>query len=123
MENDEHVEWDLCVMDDQADCSKWVCTINEAIGGPACSAEGAAAGEEAAAGEAADGQADEKKDDKDKPTVILEQPIYMLPLPSPICNIDYNFNSHGDDWMLCGCKEPMQSPINLPDVSCLESMK
>jgi hypothetical protein len=30
----------------------------------------------------------------------------MLPLPSPICHIDYNFNAHGDDWKLCGCKEP-----------------
>ncbi len=55
--------------------------------------------------------------------MILEQPIYMLPLPSPICHIDFNFNFHGDDWILCNCKEPLQSPIDLPDVSCLESMK
>jgi hypothetical protein len=47
----------------------------------------------------------------------------MLPLPSPICHIDFNFNSHGDDWKTCNCMEPNQSPVDLPDVTCAESMK
>lgn len=102
--NSEEQEWDLCVMDTEADCSKWVCVIKEALGGPACAgaadAAAGAEGEAAAAGEEKK-EGEEAKVEKE----IVEQPIYMLPLPSPVCKIDFNFNAHGDDWKLCGCKD------------------
>lgn len=93
-------------MDSEPDCSKWVCAIKEALGGPPCATAADAAGDAAAgAGEAAAGE-EKKEEDKKEEKEIVEQPIYMLPLPSPVCKIDFNYNAHGDDWKLCGCKEP-----------------
>ena len=105
VENDEFEEWDLCVMDEEPNCEKWVCAIQTQLGGPPCSADGSgegAAGEEAAGEE----KKEEEKKEEPKVTEIIEQPIYMLPLPSPVCHIDFNYNSHGDDWKTCNCQQP-----------------
>lgn len=38
----------------------------------------------------------------------------IIPLPSPDCATDWNYNFHGMDWV-CNCNEGLeQSPINLP---------
>jgi carbonic anhydrase len=39
----------------------------------------------------------------------------MVPLPSPTCNENWNYERNGDDWV-CDCKEGVeQSPIDLPN--------
>ena len=39
----------------------------------------------------------------------------IIPLPSPDCVTDWNYNFHGMDWV-CKCNEGReQSPIDLPD--------
>ena len=80
MESDSEEEWELCVMDEEPDCSKWVEAVNENIGGE--EEEGEKKTEES-------GKTDEEKEVE---KVIVEQPIYMLPLPSPVCHVDFNFN-------------------------------
>ena len=59
----------------------------------------------------------EKKND-DSPKKVIEktvnQPIIIIPLPSPQCNDHWNYFKHGSDWE-CTCKEgKQQSPIDLP---------
>lgn len=40
----------------------------------------------------------------------------IIPLPSPDCVTDWNYNFHGMDWV-CKCNEGLeQSPIDLPDI-------
>ena len=48
----------------------------------------------------------------------------MLPLPSPNCKVDFNYNLHGEEWK-CGCNEQsrLQSPIDLPDHTCLKRIR
>lgn len=41
------------------------------------------------------------------------QPIIIIPLPSPVCNEDWNYQQNGRDWQ-CDCKGPAQSPIDIP---------
>jgi hypothetical protein len=44
----------------------------------------------------------------------------IVPLPSPDCEKDWNYNFHGEEWV-CRCNEGReQSPINLPNVAQLE---
>jgi len=46
---------------------------------------------------------------------IIEEATILVPLPSKICNDNWNYQNHGEDWE-CQCKEGlMQSPIDLPD--------
>jgi len=48
--------------------------------------------------------------------------MYLIPLPAPICDVDYNYKKHGDDWK-CGCDEKYnQSPINLPEPETLKKL-
>jgi hypothetical protein len=72
--NSEKVEWDLCVLDAEPDCSKWVCAIEEAIGGPPCPAGGPPGAEGGDGAAPADGgaPADAAKDDKAKEKEIIE---------------------------------------------------
>ncbi len=52
------------------------------------------------------------------PTVIketIEEATILIPLPSKICNNEWNYTNHGEDWE-CQCKDGlMQSPIDLPE--------
>jgi len=42
------------------------------------------------------------------------QPVMIVPLPSPDCASDWNYDQHGADWV-CRCNEGLeQSPIDLP---------
>jgi len=44
---------------------------------------------------------------------IIEQPIIMMPIPSPFCNENWNYAKSGSNWN-CKCSESLsQSPINL----------
>lgn len=40
--------------------------------------------------------------------VVIEdkviQPIMVVPIPSPDCAVDWNYNEHGKDWK-CRCNE------------------
>lgn len=48
-------------------------------------------------------------------TETIEEATILVPLPSKICNDNWNYENHGDDWE-CQCKDGMmQSPIDLPD--------
>ena len=50
---------------------------------------------------------------------IIKQPLILIPLPSPDCAKDWNYNLHGTDW-ICRCNEGIeQSPIDLPKVEAL----
>jgi carbonic anhydrase len=47
----------------------------------------------------------------------ITQPIVIIPLPSKVCNQDYNWKKNGRDWE-CECAEGReQSPINLPSIA------
>jgi carbonic anhydrase len=54
---------------------------------------------------------------ENQPTIIektVTQPIILIPLPSRMCNENWNYLRHGLDWE-CDCAEGKeQSPINLP---------
>ena len=44
---------------------------------------------------------------------IIKEPMILIPLPSPVCNEDWNFGSKGTNWN-CKCSEGFeQSPINV----------
>lgn len=44
----------------------------------------------------------EEEEEKKCKKEIVEQPVYLLTLPAPVCSVDFNYKQHGDDW-LCGC--------------------
>ena len=51
------------------------------------------------------GQPCEKKDAVASiPKKKMLQPLMIIPLPSPDCETDWNYNFHGDDWV-CKCNE------------------
>jgi len=62
----------------------------------------------------------------DKNVQIIEkrvkEPIVIIPLPSPHCNENWNYQQRGDDWE-CECIEGVeQSPIDLPLAKdCIDS--
>ena len=29
---------------------------------------------------------------------IIKEPMILIPLPSPVCNEDWNYGSHGSNW-------------------------
>lgn len=44
----------------------------------------------------------------------VTQPLIIIPLPSKVCNSNWDYNKHGENWE-CNCQEGKeQSPINLP---------
>lgn len=46
---------------------------------------------------------------------IVKQPVIIIPVAAPMCNQNWNYLLHGDDWQ-CDCQEGIsQSPIDLPD--------
>lgn len=46
---------------------------------------------------------------------VIEEAMILVPLPSKVCNDNWNYQNHGEDWE-CQCKEGLvQSPIDLPD--------
>ena len=56
-------------------------------------------------------------------TKIVKQPLILVPLPSPDCAKDWNYNQHGLDWK-CRCNEGLeQSPIDLPGKDQSEQIK
>ncbi len=51
---------------------------------------------------------------------IINQPIIIIPVPSPMCNEKWDYSSHGEDWQ-CDCVEGIgQSPIDLPDIKSIK---
>ena len=45
--------------------------------------------------------------------IIEDQPIWLFPNPTPVCNQDWNYRAHGTDWG-CKCSEGAdQSPITI----------
>jgi len=63
------------------------------------------------------GEEGENGEEEDPVVEIKEtvnQPIILIPLPSPFCNYKFNYKENGDDWN-CKCEEGyMQSPIAIP---------
>jgi len=48
---------------------------------------------------------------------VFQQPIFLLPIPSTMCNEQWDYSKQGEDWT-CDCKKGKnQSPIDLPIVS------
>jgi carbonic anhydrase len=107
--DDVHKEWRLCSEDENI-ITMWYCVIKECMGQH-------------------DGKAPEGKSmDKCYTTTsnygpkvviskkVIKKPIIMVPLPSPTCNQDWNYDQNGDDWE-CTCQEGKeQSPIDLPPI-------
>lgn len=99
--NVEGDKWELCVMDEEENCETWVCAIQTVLGEECAKKEGE---------EGAEGEEEKKKEEEDKEKeksckkIIIEQPVYLLTLPAPICSIDFNYKAHGEDW-LCGCEQ------------------
>lgn len=49
-------------------------------------------------------------------TIEINQPLVIVPTPSPFCNQKWNYQNWGDDWE-CDCAEGReQSPIDLPKI-------
>lgn len=55
-------------------------------------------------------------------TYNIIQPEWILPMPSPWCNENWNYNALGSDWQ-CRCWDGQhQSPIDLPSTERLEKI-
>ena len=94
--NKEGDKWNLCAKDDK-ESQAWVCAVMEAMGNP-CT-------KEQIKGQQGPMIINEKK--------IIKEPMILIPLPSPVCNEDWNYGSHGTNWN-CKCSEGFeQSPINV----------
>jgi len=93
----KQLNWTLCAQN-AAKRNKWVCKIKELLG-----------------------QSDYSTCVKtiissDIPTVVKKvfQPVIMLPVASPMCNENYNYDAHGTNWE-CDCHDGKeQAPIDLP---------
>ena len=102
IEDTVNSEWKLCAKSWKA-AMQWVCAIKKAldVDDPTCASY-------------------------DKNIVIIEkkikEPIVIIPLPSPHCNENWNYQQRGDDWE-CECIEGVeQSPIDLPLAKdCIDS--
>lgn len=93
--NLEGDKWDLCAKDAK-EKETWVCGISQAMGRPC---------EKAGTTQAGPVIINEKR--------IVKEPMILIPLPSPVCNEDWNYGSHGTNWN-CKCTEGFeQSPINI----------
>lgn len=91
--NKQNDHWDLCAKDDKEN-REWVCAISKAMGRPC---EGQT--------QAGPLIINEKR--------IVKEPMILIPLPSPVCNEDWNYGSKGTNWN-CKCSEGFeQSPINV----------
>jgi hypothetical protein len=77
-------KWIMCA-DSQDDADKWICKLTEITGGPKCDLTTTAG-----------------VDVKEVEEVL--QPLIIIPLPSPNCATDWNYNEHGADWK-CRCNE------------------
>ena len=93
----ESRNWTLCA-ESQELRNKWICAIKSMLGLPdkTCIIKGL---------------------DDAQATVItrkINQPIILIPLPSPKCNENWDYQSKGGDWN-CECADGKeQSPIDLP---------
>lgn len=85
--NKEGEKWDLCAKDEK-EKKDWVCAISTAMGKPC----------ENANIKAQQGPViiNERK--------IIKEPMILIPLPSPVCNENWNYGSHGTNWN-CKCSE------------------
>lgn len=45
--------------------------------------------------------------EKKAPKKKILQPLMIIPLPSPDCAVDWNYNFHGMDWV-CKCNEGLE---------------
>ena len=85
--------WNLCAAK-LSERNQWVCAIKKDIGQDCNVAE---------------------LQNQQVQKVTVEQPLIVIPIPSPMCNEKWEYSSHGDDWQ-CKCVEGhSQSPINLPN--------
>lgn len=50
---------------------------------------------------------DEAGGEKKAPKKKILQPLMIIPLPSPDCAVDWNYNFHGMDWV-CRCNEGLE---------------
>lgn len=86
--------WNLCAKT-TADKNKWICAIKRAINQD-CNIP------------------QNELDNHIFKKQIINQPMIIIPIPSPMCNEKWNYETHGNDWE-CKCKEGRsQSPIDLP---------
>jgi hypothetical protein len=75
---DTDEQWLLCA-EDFLYIEQWACEAKKMIGKPC------------------------QTDAKQKKKKIL-QPLMIVPLPSPDCEKDWNYNFHGEEWV-CRCNE------------------
>ena len=94
----EKRNWKLCA-ENETIRNKWVCVIKDILGYPndeSCKSTSLL---------------------NSSPTVITKkvtQPIILIPVPSKICNENWDYSRKGQDW-ICDCADGKeQSPINLP---------
>jgi len=103
MEN-RHSKWTLCAAS-KAEEQEWYCSLKYALDDPC-------------------GQPKKEKS-KDGIEEIeghfnIIQPEWILPMPSPWCNQDWDYSSLGTNWE-CRCYDgENQSPIDLPGIEELE---
>jgi len=81
--DEENDGWTLCTIDDEP-TSDWICPISTVLGLPC-------------------------PDDAGIPEKIVHQiqPMMIIPLPSPDCARDWNYNFHGANWV-CRCNEGLE---------------
>jgi len=105
--SDSGQSWKLCASS-ATEKQEWYCALGYAMRKP-CSGQG---------------QAKKKKSGLDSlvGTYNIVQPEWILPMPSPWCNENWNYNALGTDWQ-CRCWDGQhQSPIDLPSTERLEKI-
>ena len=95
--DDNRIRWRMCTTNEKVS-KAWVCRIKDILN-------------------LKDENCLKNDDVKDQTNYVdrnITQPIIIIPLPSPICNENWNYQRNGEDWA-CECKEGLeQSPIDLP---------
>jgi carbonic anhydrase len=96
----DNMEWKLCAQSIDIR-TKWVCHIQKILEinqDRICSND----------------STDSHNQNNEMNTKKIIQPIVIIPIPSPHCNENWNYQSFGRDWQ-CDCAEGKeQSPIDLP---------
>lgn len=105
IDDTDYTKWRMCSEDKEV-VKSWVCKIHSDLGivDPQCV-------------EAKDPEVTKQEESEEAASETQgKERIVVVPLPSPQCNENWNYQKNGKDWE-CDCAElTEQSPINLPRI-------
>lgn len=116
VQSDNGQNWKLCASSG-TEKQEWYCALGYALRKPCMGAGGGPGGKKGTAGTKGSEILDSLTG-----TYNIIQPEWILPMPSPWCNQEWNYNSLGTNWQ-CRCWDGQhQSPIDLPSTERLEKI-